>query len=179
MPDTDLTPVYFDGEAYEQCNGRWSRISGRDFIEWLSLPNQSRWLDVGCGTGALCEVIIERCAPSEYVGVDVAEAQLSYARSKHHGDNIRFQRDDALALSFRENEFDAAVSAYVINFFAEPRHMATEMKRVVRPSRVVAACTWDFAGNRAVASISHQPLRHSTCRRSGALPPLRTRTARD
>lgn len=151
MADSDLAPVYFDGEAYEQFNGRWSRISGRDFIKWLSVPTNSRWLDVGCGTGALCEVILECCAPSECVGVDNAEAQLSYARSRHHGDNVRFQRDDALSLSFADNEFDAAVSAYVINFFAEPRLMAAEMKRVVRPSGTVAACTWDFAGNRAVA----------------------------
>ncbi len=60
MSVKDLTPVYSDGEAYEQFNGRWSRISGRDFIGWLSLPNKIRWLDVGCGTGALCEVILER-----------------------------------------------------------------------------------------------------------------------
>ena len=151
MAEADLSPVYFDGEAYERFNGRWSRINGREFIGWLSVPNNRRWLDVGCGTGALCEVILERSAPSEYVGVDVADAQLSYASSRHHNDKARFQRDDALALSFRENEFDAAVSAYVINFFPEPRQMAAEMKRVVRPSGVVAACTWDFAGNRAVA----------------------------
>jgi ubiquinone/menaquinone biosynthesis C-methylase UbiE len=151
MADTDLAPVYFDGEAYEQFNGRWSRISGRDFIEWLAAPSEARWLDVGCGTGALCEVILERRAPKEYVGIGVAEAQLSYARSRHDGDNVRFQRDDALALSFAENEFDAAVSAYVINFFSEPRHMTAEMNRVVRPSGIVAACTWDFEGNRAVA----------------------------
>ena len=175
MPDTDLAPVYFDGEAYEKFNGRWSRISGREFVRWLSVPNKNRWLDVGCGTGALCEVILERCEPSEYVGVDVAEAQLSYARSRHHGDNIRFQHDDALALSFRDNEFDAAVSAYVINFFAEPRHMAAEMKRVVRPSGMVAACTWDFAENRAVA---HPPLPHAIYRRFGVLPLPRMPTAR-
>lgn len=39
MPNTDLRPVYFDEGAYEQFNGRWSRISGRDFIAWLCLPN--------------------------------------------------------------------------------------------------------------------------------------------
>jgi ubiquinone/menaquinone biosynthesis C-methylase UbiE len=151
MADADLAPVYSDGEAYERFNGKWSRVSGRDFIEWLSIPDDLRWLDVGCGTGALCEVILDRCAPKEYVGVDVAEAQLAFAHSRHSGTKARFQPDDALALSFRENEFDAAVSAYVINFFPEPRKMIVEMKRVVRPSGTVAACTWDFAGNRPVA----------------------------
>jgi ubiquinone/menaquinone biosynthesis C-methylase UbiE len=151
MADIDPSPIYLDGEAYERFNGRWSRISGRDFIGWLAVPNNRRWLDVGWGTGALCEVILERCAPTEYVGVDVAAAQLAYARSRHPAANARFQRDDALALSFHDNQFDAAVSAYVINFFPEPHTMAAEMKRVARPTGMVAACTYDFAGNRAVA----------------------------
>jgi len=150
MADADLV-IYSDGESYERFNGRWSRISGRDFIGWLSMPNDKRWLDVGCGTGALCEVILQHCRPTEYVGVDVADAQLDYARAKHDNANVRFQHDDALALSFRDGEFDAAVSAYVINFFPDPRVMMAEMKRVVRPSGIVAACTFDFAGNRAVA----------------------------
>lgn len=151
MAETDLALIYSDGESYERFNGRWSRMSGYDFIGWLSIPNNKRWLDVGCGTGALCEVILERSTPSEYVGVDVADAQLNYARARHSAANVRFKRDDALALSFRDGEFDAAVSAYVINFFPEPRMMAAEMKRVVCPSGIVAACTFDFAGNRAVA----------------------------
>jgi len=151
VAEADLSLIYSDGESYERFNGRWSRISGRDFIGWLSIPKNRRWLDVGCGTGALCEVIVERCTPSQYVGVDVAEAQLGYARARHSAPNVRFQRDDALALSFRDAEFDAAVSAYVINFFPEPRMMAAEMKRIVCPSGIVAACTFDFARNRAVA----------------------------
>jgi ubiquinone/menaquinone biosynthesis C-methylase UbiE len=151
VAEADLSLIYSDGASYERFNGRWSRISGRDFIGWLSIPSNKRWLDVGCGTGALCEVILERCTPREYVGVDVAEAQLAYARARHPAANARFQRDDALALSFHDGEFDTAVSAYVINFFSEPRMMAAEMRRVVCRSGIVAACTFDFAGNRAVA----------------------------
>jgi ubiquinone/menaquinone biosynthesis C-methylase UbiE len=48
--------IYSDGESYERFNGRWSHISGRDFIGWLSIPNNKRWLDVGCGTGALARL---------------------------------------------------------------------------------------------------------------------------
>jgi hypothetical protein len=28
-----ISPIYLDGEAYERFNGRWSRISGRDFTD--------------------------------------------------------------------------------------------------------------------------------------------------
>ena len=151
MAKADLTPVYTDGEAYEERNGKWSRVIGRDYVDWLAIENGSRWLDVGCGTGALCEVILDRCAPKEYVGVDMAEAQLEYARSRHPDDRARFQIDDALSLSFSQDAFDAAVSALLINFLPDPVRMVAEMKRVVRPSGAVAAWTWDFARNRAVA----------------------------
>ena len=151
MVEGDLSPIYSDGEAYEKSIGKWSRISGRTFMRWLSMPKGLRWLDVGCGTGALCGVILEYYAPKEYVGIDVAEAQLVFARTMHSSPTVRFQSDDALALSFRDKQFDAAVSAYVINFFTEPRTMVAEMKRVVCPSGTVAACTYDFAGNRSIA----------------------------
>ena len=150
MSDADLTPVYSDGEAYEERNGKWSRIFGGDYIDWLTVEKGSRWIDVGCGTGALCEVIMDRSAPKQYVGIDVAPAVLEYARSRHPDDRAQFQIDDALNLSFGENEFDAAVSALVINFLPDPVRMVSEMKRVVQPSGTVAAWTMDFAGNRAV-----------------------------
>ena len=43
------SPVWLDGEAYENFMGRLSRISGRQLVKWLALPKGLRWLDVGCG----------------------------------------------------------------------------------------------------------------------------------
>jgi precorrin-6B methylase 2 len=34
------------------------------------MPAGRRWLDVGCGTGALCAAIADACAPSSLIGVD-------------------------------------------------------------------------------------------------------------
>ena len=151
MTNADPPPIYSDGEAYEMSMGKWSRASSPQFIDWLATEFRLRWLDVGCGTGALCEVIQNSCEPREYVGVDAAEAQLAFARSKHSNAKARFQTDDALALSFHDDEFDAAVSAHVINFVPEPQKMVAEMKRVVAPSGIVATWTWDIAGNKMVS----------------------------
>ena len=50
MPDT---PTQFnDGAAYEQMMGRWSRLAGEIFLDWLAPQSGLRWLDVGCGNGA-------------------------------------------------------------------------------------------------------------------------------
>ena len=56
------------GDAYEPYVGRWSRPVAREFLAWLGLPPDLRWLDVGSGTGALSQVILETAAPRDVVG---------------------------------------------------------------------------------------------------------------
>jgi 2-polyprenyl-3-methyl-5-hydroxy-6-metoxy-1,4-benzoquinol methylase len=50
------TDAWTSGDAYEPYVGRWSRLVAREFLEWLAVPPGGRWLDVGCGTGALAGV---------------------------------------------------------------------------------------------------------------------------
>lgn len=64
--------------------GRWSRLVARKFLRWLAVPANARWLDVGCGTGALTQTILEVAAPLEVLGVDAAEAFLAFARRQIH-----------------------------------------------------------------------------------------------
>src|SRR5271155_1178963 len=51
-------PVRFnDGGAYERGMGRWSRLVGEVFLDWLAPPKGARWIDVGCGSGAFTELL--------------------------------------------------------------------------------------------------------------------------
>jgi len=47
--------------ACEPSIGRWSRLGAREFV---------RWLDVGCGTGALVAAILAGACPLAVTGVD-------------------------------------------------------------------------------------------------------------
>ena len=51
-----------------------------EFLDWLAIPAQRRWLDVGCGTGALSAAILARCNPAAVVGVDSSERHVSPSR---------------------------------------------------------------------------------------------------
>jgi ubiquinone/menaquinone biosynthesis C-methylase UbiE len=78
-----LSPTRFDdGAAYERMMGRWSRLAGEAFLDWLGLPKGLRWLDVGCGNGAFSELIVARCTPAAVHGIDPSEGQLAAARSR-------------------------------------------------------------------------------------------------
>jgi ubiquinone/menaquinone biosynthesis C-methylase UbiE len=67
------------GDAYERYIGRWSRPVADQFVTWLDVPPGRRWLDVGCGTGALTEAILQRSEPTLVVGVDPVEPFIARA----------------------------------------------------------------------------------------------------
>jgi SAM-dependent methyltransferase len=133
------------GEAYEAYVGRWGRLVARRFLGWLEVAPGSRWLDVGCGTGALAETILAVAAPSQVVGVDRSPAYVAFARDQVSDARVRFEIGDAQALREAPASFDAVVSGLVLNFVAEQAEAVSEMVRVARPGGTVAAYVWDYA----------------------------------
>jgi SAM-dependent methyltransferase len=135
------------GSAYEAYVGRWSRPVARQFVDWIGRPPGGRWLDVGCGTGALAEVVLAVADPSEVVGVDPSEAHVDHARQRVDDTRATFEVGNALALPGGDNHFDAVVSGLVLNFIPDPAAGLAEMVRVAAPGAVVAAYVWDYAGD--------------------------------
>jgi SAM-dependent methyltransferase len=138
--------LFPDGEAYERLMGRWSRLAGEIFLDWLDIPANVRWLDVGCGNGAFTAALIARCAPAEVIGIDPSEGQLSFARTRPGAKSAQFRIGDAQALPFGDDRFDVAVMALVITFLSDPGKAVSEMARVVRPGGWVGTYMWDVPG---------------------------------
>ena len=135
-----------DGAAYERMMGVWSQLAGEQFLEWLDPSGDQRWIDVGCGNGAFTELIVQRCAPAGVEGVDPAEGQLAFARTRPASRIAKFKQGDAMALPQADKSFDVAVMALVIFFVPDPAKSVAEMVRVVRPGGSVAAYAWDMRG---------------------------------
>jgi SAM-dependent methyltransferase len=134
------------GDPYERYVGRWSRLVARDFIAWLDPPPQRRWLDVGCGTGALSAGILAAAEPDAVIEVDPSEGFLALARARTRDARVRFELGDAQALPLADRAVDAAVSGLVLNFLPDQPRALREMMRVVRPGGTVALYVWDYAG---------------------------------
>lgn len=134
------------GDLYEPYVGRWSRLVAREFLDWLDAPPGLRWLDVGCGTGALSEAIANRCAPQRLTGIDPSAAFLASARERLELSGAELHQADAQDLPFREAEFDRVVSGLVLNFVPDHSGAVAEMARVTRPGGEVALYVWDYAG---------------------------------
>jgi len=138
--------VWAAGDAYEPFIGRWSRPVARELVAWLAVAGRATWLDVGCGTGALSQAILEAADPAVVVGVDPSAGFLAHARDRLGGAVARFAVADARRLPLADARVDAAVSGLVLNFVPDPAAAVAELARVTRPGGRVAAYVWDYAG---------------------------------
>ena len=141
---TFVSDTWERGSPYEQYIGRWSRRVAPLFLDWIGLPAGRRWLDVGCGTGALCAAILDRCAPASVSGLEPSEGFMATAAA-NLGERVTLHRGSATAIPLPDASVDAAVAALVLNFVPDPRAGLAEMKRVAVGGGVVAAYVWDYA----------------------------------
>jgi SAM-dependent methyltransferase len=137
--------VWGAGEPYEAYVGRWSRKVASAFCEWLEPEPDRRWLDVGCGTGALTESIAGKVRPARLVSADPSFPYVSYARARTADRHVSFAVGDALAIPLATGSTDYVVSGLVLSFIPDLARALGEMRRVTRPGGTVAAYVWDYA----------------------------------
>lgn len=133
------------GSPYERYVGRWSRQVAPGLLSWLDLPAGRWWLDVGCGTGALCAAILDQCAPAAVTGVEPSEGFLATARTNLAG-RAALHLGSATAIPLADASVDVVVSGLVLNFLPDQRAALLEMARVVGSGGWIAAYVWDYAG---------------------------------
>ncbi|HTK70789.1 MAG TPA: class I SAM-dependent methyltransferase [Candidatus Eisenbacteria bacterium] len=138
--------VWASGNPYERYVGRWSRKVAPEFLAWLGMPNELDWLDVGCGTGALTQTILDRASPKSVKGIDGSAGFLEYAKSNITDPRASFAVGDARSLPVDDASVDAAISGLVMNFVPEPVQMAADMARAARVGGTVAVYVWDYSG---------------------------------
>ncbi|MBB4905124.1 class I SAM-dependent methyltransferase [Actinophytocola algeriensis] len=138
-----MRDVWAAGDEYEAYVGRWSRRVAERFVPWLGVPAGSRWLDVGCGTGALTAAAA--AAGATVTGVDPSRGFVAGLRDVVVG--------DARALPFAGGRFDVVVSGLALNFVPDPALALAEQTRVTVPGATVAAYVWDYADGMAMMRL--------------------------
>ena len=111
--------------AYRAFSYDGQRQLSRKIIEgtakYVTFPEGSVGLDVGCGSGALTIACAKSNPQGHMVGVDrwgkdYAEFSLPLCKSNAEAENVRnvkFQKADATKLPFADETFDAVTSNYV------------------------------------------------------------------
>jgi SAM-dependent methyltransferase len=145
MTRTRPSDSWNTGDPYESYVGRWSRRVAEEFLAWLDLPPSLRWLEVGCGTGALTSAIVERCRPSQLIGIDPSEGFLTKARTRL-GSKASLLLANALDIPVPDAQADVVVSGLVLNFVPDIHAGLAEMRRAAIPRGTIAGYVWDYAG---------------------------------
>jgi SAM-dependent methyltransferase len=144
MNHKQVADAWAHGDLYERYVGRWSRQVAPLFVDSIKAPAGRRWLDVGCGTGALSAAILERGSPSSVVGVDPSQGFRDTAQGRL-GDRVSLHPGTATAIPLGDASVDVVVSGLVLNFVPDQLAALAEMKRVVVPGGTIAAYVWDYA----------------------------------
>jgi ubiquinone/menaquinone biosynthesis C-methylase UbiE len=100
-----------------------------------------RVLDIAAGTGLSAEVALSAVGPTGHVtAADVSPSMVEKARERlGEARNASVFVEDAQALSFSDETFDAVVCNLGLMFFPKPALALSEFRRVLRPGGWTAA----------------------------------------
>jgi Methylase involved in ubiquinone/menaquinone biosynthesis len=103
---------YFNSVAFE-----WDDISSHDeikikkIIEISQVPENSKIVDVGTGTGILINYLLVTY-PAKITAVDISENMISMAKSKYHDGRVEFAAVDIADYTGDEYDYAFLYSAY-------------------------------------------------------------------
>jgi demethylmenaquinone methyltransferase/2-methoxy-6-polyprenyl-1,4-benzoquinol methylase len=110
----------------------------RELISRLPGFERPVCLDVACGTGDLCGLLLGRYREPSIMGVDLSESMLAIARTRFAGTSATFRQGDMLRLPVADESVDVVTAGYALRNSPSLEAFLAEVFRVVKPGGVVA-----------------------------------------
>ncbi len=130
---------------------RWRTVENSAAYLRPHLAPGMRILDVGCGPGTITRELGELVGPAGSVlGVDSAAEVIDEAVATTRREagsmppHLRFAVGDVRALAFPDASFDVVHAHQVLQHLRDPVEALTEMRRVTRPSGIIAVRDADY-----------------------------------
>jgi ubiquinone/menaquinone biosynthesis C-methylase UbiE len=129
-------------------------------IATLAPQPADKILDVGCGTGLLCQRISHLLDPSQdgcVTGIDAAGKMIASARKKRGSAHCRFEAMAAERLDFADASFDAVISSLFYHHVPLDlkRQSLQEAFRVLKPGGRLVVADMDKPTTFMGALVSH------------------------
>ena len=129
--DKHLVPLIFEPYAADLAN----RLRARPL---------SRVLEVAAGTGVATRALASALPDSvSIVATDLNPEMLDRARALGTRRAVEWRPADAMALPFRDAEFDAVACQFGAMFFPDKATAFSEARRVLRPGGLFVFSVWD------------------------------------
>ncbi len=158
--------------TYEQCMGALSNELVPRLLSGAHLSPGQRVLDIACGTGIVARAVASRvAAPGHVTATDLSSAMIDQARANLGTlGNVSFEMQNAQALTFPDQSFDAVTCGLGIMFFADPAQAVGEFYRVLRPGGYAAISANPNAARTLVLRVLVAIDRHARSPRSRSGP---------
>ncbi len=130
------------GDDYDRFMGRYSGPLASAFADAAGVGPDDEVIDVGCGSGALTAVLLDRVGRDRVRATDPSESFVAHCQARFDGLDVRLGR--AEEIPFADDCCDRVLAQLVLHFVSEPQTAVREMQRVARPGGTFAACAWDF-----------------------------------
>ena len=140
-------------EAYEV--ERYHRPHSRRYHVWwaedmlASAPDTGLWLDLGCGTGWIKEVLLLKKQQRRLIGVDISDGMLRFAQRK----KMPVVLGDAEKLPFKDACFDGVLAKGVMHHLSDMASAAAEIARIIKPGGVAVLVDPNLSPLRALKYI--------------------------
>lgn len=126
----------WDAKTYDEVSEPQEQW-GRNVLERLDLSGDEVLLDVGCGSGRVTELLLERVPRGRVIGVDASEEMIGFARGRL-GSRVELHQTDILELSL-DQPVDAIFSNAAFHWISEQEQLYEKLASLLRPGGLMEA----------------------------------------
>lgn len=133
----ELSRIHFDRQAKDYDDrdtmtySKYPKISCKQVAGYLSDINYSDFLDVGCGTGYLIDMLSKKKS-ADYNGLDLSPEMIKTA-GKKLGGTAKLTVGSADKLPYPDESFDVVTCIQSFHHYPYPEKAMKEAFRVLRP----------------------------------------------
>jgi ubiquinone/menaquinone biosynthesis C-methylase UbiE len=136
LMDTETDAVEYDAMDFWEADTRFAE----DAIGLLN-GQGARVLDIGCGTGKVPVLMLERRGDLDILAVDLAEEMLRVAAKRvadaGFSDRCKLARMDAKNLRVPAATYDLVICNSAVHHIPDPNDVFREIARVVKPTGAI------------------------------------------
>lgn len=138
---------------WDKCSGIYDKIISADRNTYEHILNRMKRgmnrnmyvLELACGTGILFVQLAGSVKLLE--ATDFSEDMIKQAKRKNHSSRLHFSVQDATALPYASETFDAVIISIALHIMPQPEKALAEIRRVLKPDGILFAPTFTAAGS--------------------------------
>ena len=128
-------------ENYDKFWDFYSAPSYSKTLARINLQEDSKVLDLGCGTGELLKILEDLFPSSELTGIDLTEEMLAIAKQKL-SNKVKLFLGSAASLPFDSKSFDWVIMSNMIGHLSDKKAVLKEAHRVLKNLGKIVITDW-------------------------------------